>query len=105
VGAEERIEVADAPDRRRYELTVDGAVAGFTTYRLRPGVIAFIHTEIDDRFQGRGLGDKLIRAVLEDARARQLAVLPFCPFVRAFIENHREFEPLVPQARRQQFGL
>jgi len=69
------------------------------------GLIAFVHTEVDERFQGRGLGDRLIRGALEDARARGLAVLPFCPFMKAFIERHREFEALVPDAYREQFGL
>ena len=61
-----------------------------------PGLIAFVHTEIDEAFQGQGLADKLIRFALEDARKPGLAVLPFCPFVNAFIERHREFEALVP---------
>jgi predicted GNAT family acetyltransferase len=101
----ERIEVADAPDRERYELSVDGEVVGFTVYRTRPGLIAFVHTEVDERLQGRGLADRLIRFALEDARARGLAVLPFCPFVNAFIDRHREFEALVPDTYREQFGL
>lgn len=101
----ERIEVADAPDRERYELSIDGEVVGFTVYRTRPRLIAFVHTEIEERLQGRGLADRLIRFALEDARARGLAVLPFCPFVKAFIERHREFEPLVPDTYREQFGL
>jgi uncharacterized protein len=103
--APERIEVADAPDRERYELSIDGEVVGFTAYRVRPGLIAFVHTEVDERFQGRGLGDQVIRFALQDARARGLAVLPFCPFVKAFIERHREFEALVPSNFREQFGL
>jgi len=35
----ERIEVADAPDRDRYELSIDGDVVGFAAYRPRPGLI------------------------------------------------------------------
>jgi len=100
-----RVEVADAPDRDRYELSLDGEVVGFSAYRIRPGLIAFIHTEVDGRLQGRGLGDRLIRFALEDARTRGLAVLPFCPFVKSFIERHREFEELVPESYREQFGL
>jgi len=101
----ERIQVADAPDRERYELSIDGALAGFTAYRTRPGLIAFIHTEVDEHLQGRGLADRLIRFALEAPRARGLAVLPFCPFVKGFIERHRECEPLVPEIYRAQFGL
>jgi predicted GNAT family acetyltransferase len=105
MSAQKRDEVADAPERERYELSVGGEVMGFTAYRARPGLIAFLHTEVDERMQGRGLGDRLIHAALEDARARELAVLPFCPFVKAFIERHREFEGLVPETYREQFGL
>jgi uncharacterized protein len=105
MAAAERIEVADAPERGRYELSIDGEVVGFTTYRLRPGSLAFVHTEVDERFQGRGLADKLIRFALEDARAGGRAVLPFCPFVNAFIDRNREFEALVPDRYREQFGL
>jgi uncharacterized protein len=101
----ERIEVADATERDRYELSIDGQVVGFATYRARPGLIAFVHTKVAERLQGRGLADRLIRFALEDARARGLAVLPFCPFVKAFIERHREFETLVPVTYREQFGL
>ena len=101
----ERIEVADAPDRDRYEVSIDGEVVGFTAYRARPGLIAFVHTEVEERLQGRGLADRLIRFALEDARTRGLAVLPFCPFVKAFIERNREFEALVPEHYREQFGL
>jgi predicted GNAT family acetyltransferase len=101
----ERIELADAPERDRYELSIDGEVVGYSIYRARPGLIAFVHTEVDERFEGRGFGDRLIRFALEDARARGLEVLPFCPFVNAFIERHREFEALVPDTYREQFGL
>jgi len=101
----ERVEVADVPESERYEVSLDGEVVGFTAYRVRPGLIAFVHTDVDERFQGRGIGDQLIRFALEDARARGLAVLPFCPFVKAFIERHREFEELVPETYGEQFGL
>jgi predicted GNAT family acetyltransferase len=101
----ERIEVVDALAGDRYELSVDGEVVGFTAYRARPGLIAFVHTELDERLHGRGLGDRLIRYALEDARARDLAVLPFCPFVKAFIERHREFVALVPDNYTEQFDL
>jgi len=32
-------------------------------------------------------------------------VLPFCPFVDAFIKDHREYAELVPEAQRPRFGL
>ena len=99
------IEVADNPDESRYEIRVDGELAGFSQYRQRPAGLAFVHTEIDDRFEGQGLGGRLVSFALDDARKRGLAVLPFCPFVKGYIERHPEYLDLVPAEKRGDFGL
>jgi uncharacterized protein len=97
--------VRDNAPAHRYEVAVDGEVAGFVQYRARPGLIALIHTEIDGRMGGRGLGSTLIGAVLEDARAKGLAVLPFCPFANAYIKRHPEDRDLVPREYWGEFDL
>lgn len=97
--------VTDAPDRSRFEIALDGTVVGFAQYRRRPGGIAFIHTEIEPGHEGEGLGTALVSAALDAARAEGAEVLPFCPFVRSFIEEHREYADLVPTGRRAEFGL
>lgn len=103
--AAEPPEIADNPDEERFEVRVGGELAGFSQYRRRPAGLAFIHTEIDDRFEGQGLGGRLVAQALENARDRGLAVLPFCPFVRGYIERHPEYLDLVPEERRRDFGL
>jgi len=91
------VELADNPEESRYEIRAGGELAGFTQYRLRPNdAIAFVHTEIDDRFEGQGLGSRLIGFALDDVRGRGLEVLPICPFVKAYIERHPEYADLVP---------
>ena len=97
--------VTDVSDRRRFEIAVDGAVLGFAEYRRRPGVISFIHTEIDPAHKGEGLGTLLVKSALDTARAEGLAVLPYCPFVQGFIDRHREYLDLVPVERRAKFAL
>jgi predicted GNAT family acetyltransferase len=101
----EEIRVVDLPDRSRFEIRVDEEVAGFTEYRRRPGLIAFIHTLIDPRFEGQGLASRLVRTALTEARGDALSVLPFCPFVRSYIAGHTEYLDLVPEAMRAKFDL
>jgi len=100
-----RIEIADDVDGHRYEIRADGEPAGFVTYRLKAGLIELVHTEIDEEFEGHGLGSQLISFALDDARKRGLGVLPFCPFVNDYIQRHRQYVDLVPEARRAEFGL
>ena len=97
--------VVDVPERSRFDVLVDGEIAGFTEYRRRPGLIAFIHTLIDPRFEGQGLGSQLVRTALSETRSDRLSVLPFCPFVRSYIAGHTEYLDLVPEAMRAQFEL
>ena len=99
------LEVTDNPDKARFEIIVDGELAGFVLYHLRGREIAFTHTETDDRFRGHGLGGHLVQASLDSARERHLAVLPYCPFVNSWIAAHPEYADLVPVGRREQFGL
>src|SRR5689334_4579253 len=75
------IEVRDNPDQVRYDIFVDGKLAGFARYVRKGKRIVFVHTEIDDAHEGQGLGSKLAQGALDDARTRGLAVVPLCPFI------------------------
>lgn len=97
--------VTDQPDRERFEVTVGDELAGFAMYHRIGENRDFTHTEIDNRFEGQGLGSTLIRAALDATRADGLGVIPHCPFVRRFIERHAEYVELVPAKRRPEFGL
>jgi predicted GNAT family acetyltransferase len=99
------VRVADVPERSRFEVQVDGQVAGYSEYRRRAGLIAFIHTLIDPRFEGRGLASQLVHEALSEARSEGLSVLPFCPFVRHYIAGHTEYLDLVPEDLRVKFEL
>ena len=88
------IEVTDNASAHRYEISADGELAGYVTYRRRPGRIVFRHTEIDDAFEGQGLGSRLARAVLDEAREHGEQVVPLCPFIAAYKRRHPEYADL-----------
>lgn len=97
--------VVDVPDKGRYEIHDGDARAGVLQYARRPRLIALIHTRIDPAREGGGVGGDLVAAVLGHLRGGGVAVLPFCPFVNAYIERHPEYVELVPEALRPDFGL
>lgn len=97
--------VTDNPAKSRYEMHVNGELAGLVDYRLRGQQISLVHTEVEPKFQGDHLATLLARFALDDARARNLTVLPFCPYINAWIKKHPEYTDLVPADRRGDFGL
>ena len=86
----EEIEIKDEESASRYEILVNGELAGFADYRLGERQIVFPHTEIDPAFGGRGLGSRLVEYAVTDARKRELEITAICPFVSDWIEKDRE---------------
>lgn len=84
---------------RRWEAHVDQQM-GVAKYRRRGDAIAFLHTEVPPALEGRGIASRLVRAALDDARTRGLAVIPFCPYVAGYIRRHPGYATLVPPEYR-----
>ena len=81
-------QVHHTPDEGRYEITVDGELAGFVQYRDEGQRRVFPHTEIEPRFENQGLGTEVVAHALKATREAGLEVVPLCPFVRSYVEAH-----------------
>ena len=96
-GAETTVSAADG----KYTIAVDGETVGLATVADRDNQRVFMHTEVDDRFEGRGLATILIDEALQATRADGKHVVATCPMVAAFIRKHPEFsditDPVTPK--------
>ncbi|MDR1079103.1 MAG: N-acetyltransferase [Propionibacteriaceae bacterium] len=90
---------------QRYRAVSGQVVAGFIEYRQRGSDLALTHTVVDPLFEGRGVGSALVAQALGEARQRGWGVLPYCPFVFAYLVKHPGLIDLVPADRRTDFGL
>ncbi|TWS23217.1 N-acetyltransferase [Tsukamurella sputi] len=79
----------------RYDITVDGELAGFTLFVDRGEQRIFPHTELDEKFSGRGLSGILVHDALEDTRAAGKRVVPVCPLVKRYVSKHPEVQDIV----------
>ncbi|WP_078308332.1 MULTISPECIES: GNAT family N-acetyltransferase [unclassified Mycobacterium] len=97
--------VVDAPDHHRFEITADGELAGFTEYLDTAlgstDVRIFYHTEIDEKFGGRGLAGTLVQSALTSTRSTGRRIVPVCPYVRKFVGKHHEFDDVVAPVTRE----
>jgi predicted GNAT family acetyltransferase len=92
--------VRDVPEAERYEIRDGERVLGIAAYRRRGDTVVFTHTEVDPDAGQPGLGGTLVRAALDDVRARGDSVLPQCPFVRGWIERHPGYADLLTDPER-----
>jgi uncharacterized protein len=88
--------VVHAPERERYEILVDGELAGITeAHPLEDGTVLFSHTEVADEFEGEGLASVLVTEALDDIRRRGLRIHVTCEYVKGFLKRHEEYRDLV----------
>ena len=97
--------VVDVPDRGRFEVRLGERVVGLASYHVDGDVMTLPHTEVDPSVGGRGIGSALVAGVLDAARARDLFVLPYCSFIRHYIQQHPAYLDLVRTDDRPHFGL
>src|SRR3712207_5930509 len=87
-------ELVDNTARNRYEMTVNNATA-FIDYRRNADTIVLVHTEVPPEMEGQGVGSKLVRGALDDARQNGFRVVPHCTFVQKYLERHPEYTDIV----------
>jgi len=91
------IAVTNDEAAQRYEAWVDGTLS-LIQYERQGDRIVYLHTEVPVALEGRGIAATLARTALEDARVRNLTVVPLCPFVSGYIRRHPEYLALVDPA-------
>lgn len=89
------VEVTDNPEAGQYEARIGGVLAGVAQYLRSGELIAFVHTEVEPRFEGRGVAGALARTSLDAARSEGIPVLASCPFYAGWIDRHPDYQDLL----------
>ena len=85
----------DGPKGGRYIAHVNGEEAEMTYSRAGTARIIIDHTGVPDALRGLGLGHKLVEAAVEDARGEGFKIIPLCPFAKATLDKHPEWQDVV----------
>jgi predicted GNAT family acetyltransferase len=88
------IEVKDNPAKHRFETTIEGYTA-FIDYKLQPGIITIIHTEVPEQLGGRNIAATMSKYALDYIAANNLQLIPLCPYMRSYLKKHPEYQYLV----------
>ena len=87
-------DVQHEPDQNRFAAAVDGGTAELG-YERHGESVAFVHTFVPEEARGQDVGSALVEAGLGWARGEGLGVIPQCPFVATYIQDHPEAQDLV----------
>lgn len=79
----------------RYVVRLDGHEAEMTWSKAGTSRIIIDHTGVPKALGGRGIGQAMVKRAVEDARAAGIRIVPLCPFAKAQIEKHPEWQDIL----------
>ncbi len=80
----------------RYVGHVEGKPEAEMTFSKAGDKILIIdHTAVPDELGGMGIGKALVEHMVMDARARDLRIVPLCPFTKAMLQRHKEWQDIL----------
>ena len=95
------IKTSKNEQEHRFELIVDDLIA-FIDYKVgKSGAMYLIHTEVPKELEGKGVGHKLVRESLNLIEEANMKIIPLCPFIKSFLQNHKEdFKELLAEGAK-----
>ncbi|ASK32053.1 GNAT family N-acetyltransferase [Chryseobacterium sp. T16E-39] len=90
----ENIPVVKNESKNRFEIEVNGHFA-FIDYRETENQIILVHTETEPELAGTGAAVAVVEKTLSYIEDSTKKLLPFCPYVFAYIKKHPEWKRIV----------
>ena len=81
--------------QQRFISRLREGVAYLSYERGGDGTLDLQHTVVPEPARGRGVGQSLVRAALDHAREQRARIVPSCPFVAAYLDEHPDEQALV----------
>ncbi|MCI0384495.1 GNAT family N-acetyltransferase [Streptomyces sp. CNQ085] len=92
-----QVTITDSPAHGRFEARIGATLTGFADYVRDGDLVMYPRVVVSRPFLGRGIGDRLVRTALDDARRRGLRISPACAFVEQWLALHPGYRDLVAE--------
>ena len=87
------MEIVNNKKEYRFEIRFEDGEVAVLTYRWLKGAMVLMHTVVPVSHRMKGAGTKLVKYVLEYARAHGLKIIVYCPFVAKYMKEHPPLNP------------
>ncbi len=89
------IENSEDGSHGRYSATLEGHTGEMTYSRTSPQLIIIDHTGVPDALRGKGVGQALAAHAIDEARKGGWKIIPLCPFMRAQVQRHPDWQDVI----------
>lgn len=92
------VRVEHRAEEHRFVARVEGGEAFLSYQPVDAQTLDLQHTVVPEEDRGEGVGDALVRAAVDHARAQGQRIVPTCPFVASWLRAHPEAASVVASA-------
>lgn len=86
----------DSENKGFFKAEANGIKAGRMTYsRAGADKIIIDHTDVNPEFKGQGVGNKMVIAAVNFARAKNIKIIPLCPFAKSVFDKNTEIRDVL----------
>lgn len=93
------MEIVNNKKQFRFEIVFPDGEIAHLDYRWLRAAMVLMHTIVPSAQRGKGIANILVKHVLDHARAHNLKVIVYCPFVTKYMEKHPEYQDLVAERK------
>lgn len=69
----------------------NGIIAELTYTRQENGILTIDHTEVDEKYEGKGVGAKLVEHTVDFARKEEIMIDPLCAYAAAQFKRNESY--------------
>jgi predicted GNAT family acetyltransferase len=81
----------------RFVAEVDGQEAVLEYEAVGDATLDYRHTFVPEELRDRGVGTDLVRFALDWAARNDHQIVPTCPFVRSYLDDHPEISGVIAE--------
>lgn len=75
-----------------FHIDINGKTEAKMTFVFAgPNKIIIDHTEVNEGYNGKGFGKKMVAKAVEFAREKNVKIMPLCPFAKKVFDKTPEF--------------
>ena len=85
----------ESDSRGTFDLESEGRRIGFLSYSADDETVVIDYVQVDPSLRGKGMGEKLVAAAVDWARATKKKVTPICSYARALMRRTKAFHDVL----------
>lgn len=79
-----------------FRAVADKEILGTVTYKwIEDGVLEIDHAEVKAENEGEGIGQQLVKSVIDFAKKENIKIKPECPFAKAVIDKMQDIDDVI----------